>query len=132
MRQPNSMKRNQNRLHSMMVVTTFQFILWCSTYCFMYNNVVAATDAVTCVVEYSMNAKPVQLSKEQIDDGYCDCVWTGNDEPTTNACSGFASWPGTTLLQPQSQQDSRYVCFLFVVMFSLWHSIYMYIHRSLS
>ena len=63
--------------------------------------------AVICNVAYSRDAKPVQLLPEQMNDGYCDCIWDGTDEPLTMACSGYSSWPGTTLLDPSIQKESR-------------------------
>jgi hypothetical protein len=88
------------------------------------------TPPVTCIVEYSMNAKPIQLSVEQMNDGYCDCIWTGDDEPNTMACSGYASWPGTTLLQPNAQQDARYV-FSIIFLILLLHIHYLHFQITL-
>lgn len=36
----------------------------------------------------------VRLLPSQINDGYCDCPTTGQDEPKTQACSGQDAWPG--------------------------------------
>ena len=31
---------------------------------------------------------------ERVDDGYCDCPETGDDEPGTGACAGAGDWAG--------------------------------------
>jgi len=42
----------------------------------------------------------------QIDDGYCDCPTTGEDEPNTNACAGIEYWPG--LIWTSSKDDDDF------------------------
>lgn len=36
--------------------------------------------------------KPKQIPQSQINDNYCDCPYTGEDEPNTSACSGSLNW----------------------------------------
>jgi len=36
------------------------------------------------------------IPDEWIDDGYCDCPTTGEDEPNTSACAGIEFWSGRT------------------------------------
>lgn len=64
---------------------------------------------VSCIVSYSLDAKPVQLTIDQMNDNYCDCIYTGEDEIKTNACSGYASYPGldNLAIRPNYQQKSR-------------------------
>ena len=53
-------------------------------------------------------SKPVVISADRINDGYCDCPLTGEDEPNTSACSGSDSWTG--VVSPQTDDtDKGYV-----------------------
>jgi hypothetical protein len=48
----------------------------------------------------------VRLLPSQINDGYCDCPTTGQDEPKTQACSGQDAWPGQPY-EPDSTKSHR-------------------------
>lgn len=48
-------------------------------------------DDVTCVTE---DGSSQTLRADQVNDDYCDCPWTGADEPNTAACAGSLHWPG--------------------------------------
>lgn len=47
------------------------------------------TAAATC---RNAEGKMEQVPESRINDGYCDCWETGEDEPTTDACSGIDYW----------------------------------------
>jgi hypothetical protein len=36
----------------------------------------------------------VPLPSDKVNDGYCDCLDSGTDEPQTSACSGMFQWAG--------------------------------------
>ena len=58
-------------------------------------------DVVRCPVGFGREEdanKERALPLSQIDDGYCDCPTTGEDEPNTDACSGHENWPGRTVV----------------------------------
>lgn len=58
-------------------------------------------DVVRCPVGFGREEdanKERALPLSQIDDGYCDCPTTGEDEPNTDACSGNENWPGRTVV----------------------------------
>jgi hypothetical protein len=53
----------------------------------------------TCVVGFEcssgfLDQTVVEITSSAINDNYCDCPLTGEDEPLTNACSGSNSWAG--------------------------------------
>lgn len=56
---------------------------------------VAAAEVISCVTASS--GQPLTLDDSQINDGYCDCIDTGADEPQTSACSGMEEWPSVLI-----------------------------------
>ena len=49
--------------------------------------------SVTCPAGFGSD-EMVVIEASRINDGYCDCPTTGEDEPNTQACSGRESWSG--------------------------------------
>lgn len=53
---------------------------------------------VRCITSGS-NGLEVPLDPSRIDDGYCDCIHTFEDEPRTSACAGSKGWPSVLLYE---------------------------------
>jgi hypothetical protein len=48
--------------------------------------------ALDCPIGWGGSASLQTIQESQIDDGYCDCPTTGEDEPNTEACAGREHW----------------------------------------
>lgn len=55
-------------------------------------------DVIRCPIGFGRNnnEEPRVIPQGWINDGYCDCPTTGEDEPLTSACSGIDYWSGRT------------------------------------
>ena len=62
-----------------------------------------ATTSLECVTP---DGTSFVLLPEQINDNYCDCPYTGIDEPETAACAGSRHWPGSIAIVPTSSSSS--------------------------
>ena len=58
---------------------------------------------VTCVAE---DGSLTVIPEDRINDNYCDCPFTGVDEPETAACAGSRHWPGRA---EDANDSERYV-----------------------
>jgi len=60
--------------------------------------------SLECVTYLSAENKETKktIPKEYINDNYCDCPYTGEDEPNTSACSGSIQWS----IKSSSDSDS--------------------------
>lgn len=54
-------------------------------------DVVVVVAKVTCMTE---DGSTRTLRPDQINDNYCDCPYSAEDEPDTAACAGSLYWPG--------------------------------------
>lgn len=59
---------------------------------------VSELQQVHCVTVWGSTARTKDVvPAEKINDGYCDCIETGQDEPNTAACAGLSHWAGLPL-----------------------------------
>jgi len=64
--------------------------------------------AVSCPIGFGRaGGLPIVVPRERINDGYCDCPTTGEDEPLTSACSGIEYWAGRTPATEQDDDDTE-------------------------
>ena len=56
----------------------------------------------------AVSATVCNVDPSKINDGYCDCPETGEDEPDTDACSGSTQWPGVQT--PDASAAPLFVC----------------------
>ena len=81
----------------MMKYCRLLFSVFYSSYFVGRNLITADPTTITCQTGWTEDFKTSSIPKDWINDGYCDCLFDGKDEPDTNACSGSLSWPGVEL-----------------------------------
>lgn len=59
----------------------------------LINPLVAVEESISCPQGFGSN-KMMVIEASRINDGFCDCPTTGEDEPDTQACSGREEWAG--------------------------------------
>lgn len=66
-------------------------------YCFLVALIclLSSTTALECVTEWGGGATTT-IPESKMNDNYCDCIHTGEDETKTNACAGIVNWSGIT------------------------------------
>ena len=56
------------------------------------------TSALECI-DPQTGQVIAKITPQQVNDNYCDCPFTGIDEPGTSACAGSHFWPGSVGLE---------------------------------
>jgi hypothetical protein len=73
----------------------------------------ANADAITCSIGFGDGDDDAPAGRpipaHQINDNYCDCPMTGEDETLTGACSGFENWSGLGAIKHEAAEKERYV-----------------------
>jgi hypothetical protein len=62
---------------------------------------------VACV---TADGRTTIIPAARVNDGYCDCLVTGVDEPGTSACAGSALWPGRAWSRQEEEPSSLFTC----------------------
>lgn len=83
-------------------ISSFAVLLWVVLLLVICNQILAQeeTKVIRCITEWGASDSPPTfrtIPSSQIDDGYCDCVYSALDEPNTSACSGIGYWAGLPL-----------------------------------
>ena len=79
---------------SLVVVVVAVFVVVCTT--------TSASSALECVNDQHTS---FTISAQQINDNYCDCPFTGIDEPDTAACAGSQHWPGVVVVGSKNDDE---------------------------
>lgn len=66
-----------------------------------------ASAAVSCQTGWGQSTNVVQIPQARVNDGYCDCPTTGEDEKETGACAGFENWAGVANSEKERSVEQR-------------------------